>query len=590
MVQKLLKYNTPDLVNLKKEIVKERKFDVPDDFFRNINDDFIMWAIFDVSQSNERDNFIRRYGKRFRSYKHFIVTCIDLNNFDNVYVFNQEMIAKWCHKLRSNISDENMAKIIYNYAIYEDVDINLIYTYIKNAVRLNPFTFTSSESDLFNAIRDTMRGLLILVKDLTSDENIITRVQSACVLVANNLSYLVKCPSELEEFDIERFYEEYKSAKFIALYKSISVGLLENLKYYLKTDCKYEIPDDIVDDMEYELNRFVSSVTRGLNERLSDNQKSWLRCQVAETYWDIVLIGLKKNANNLKLLKIFKHFISRCGDVFGFFSDDVIDTIIKNIRCSKIPLKDFKHVVRLSKYNERVRTVYIDAANSSFINHLIRKGVNLTTLVDAIPIDRYCVQIISYSSKKNIKKLMELNPSLMWGAYTDKKGMSLNDFIVGEVIRGMTPDTVYKVVDIVLGDINIWRTLNSDNKLFIASSVHPIEYVKTHPESAQIPTIQSALTITMVNDLLRENKNIVSYITNPALMSSMTLENLVSAKGWVKLNDHMASLYIPSAEMVIKLITDYNVGFGYILDILNTHGQNAVVDYILTVYASNHTN
>ena len=168
--------------------------------------------------------------------------------------------------------------------------------------------------------------------------------------------------------------------------------------------------------------------------------------------------------------------------------------------------------------------------------------------------------------------------------------MSLNDFIVGEVIRGMTPDTVYKVVDIVLGDIDIWRTLNSDNKLFIASSVHPIEYVKTHPESAQIPTIQSALTITMVNDLLRENKNIVSYITNPALMSSMTLENLVSAKGWVKLNDHMASLYIPSAEMVIKLITDYNVGFGYILDILNTHGQNAVVDYILTVYASNHTN
>ena len=84
----------------------------------------------------------------------------------------------------------------------------------------------------------------------------------------------------------------------------------------------------------------------------------------------------------------------------------------------------------------------------------------------------------------------------------------------------------------------------------------------------------------MVNDLLRENKNIVSYITNPALMSSMTLENLVSAKGWVKLNDHMASLYIPSAEMVIKLITDYNVGFGYILDILNTHGQNAVVDYM----------
>ena len=590
MVQKLLKYNTPDLVNLKKEIVKERKFDVPDDFFRNINDDFIMWAIFDVAQSNERDNFIRRYGKRFRSYKHFIVTCIDLNNFDNVYVFNQEMVAKWCHKLRSSISDGNMAKIIYNYAIYEDVNINLIYAYIKDAIRLNPFTFTSPESDLFKAIKDTMRGLLILVKDLTSDENVITRVQSACVLVANNLSYLVKCPSELEEFDIERFYEEYKSAKFIALYKSSSVGLLENLEYYLKTDCKYEIPDGIVDDMEYELNRFVSSVTRGLNEELSDNQKSWLRCQVAETYWDIVLNGLKKNANNLKLLRIFKHFISRCGDVFGFFSDDVIDTIIKNIRCSKIPLKDFKHVVRLAKYNERVKTVYIDAANSSFINHLIRKGIDLTTLVDSIPIDRYCVQIISYSSKKNIKKLMELNPSLMWGTHTDKKGMSLNDFIVGEVIRGMTPDTVYKVVDIVLGDIDIWRTLNSDNKLFIASSVHPIEYVKTHPESAQIPTIQSALTITMVNDLLRENKNIVSYITNPALMSSMTLENLVSAKGWVKLNDHMASLYIPSAEMVIKLITDYNVGFGYILDILNTHGQNAVVDYILTVYASNHNN
>ena len=92
----ILSLSIPEVVEIKRRIIQDRKYNVPSFFYSYIDDDFIIDTITLDDRSDERDAFIREYQKNkgFHSYKNLIVTLLESNLLEDLHLFDLKTLLE----------------------------------------------------------------------------------------------------------------------------------------------------------------------------------------------------------------------------------------------------------------------------------------------------------------------------------------------------------------------------------------------------------------------------------------------------------------------------------------------------------------
>lgn len=538
-----LTYNFPEMNEIKKLILIDRKFQVDEEFYDLIDDDFILFLLESTDQSEERDNFVKSYAdKKFTSYKNLVVRSIDCNNFNNLYLFNQKMVARYCKYLRKYIPSSVMIDIIVNYAKHDSLDIRLVYTYFSI---VHPSWFMYNDDNrvsMLYSFYDTIIDRVHELKFGTCEDLITQRIFEVCTTVDNALRL------NNSKFSIMAYYRIYPNHPIIT---NTDINPYVNLVNYLsKSNCKHDVPDVFIVSMNHILT-VVSDRVLPLYEIYS--------------LTDLIIESLKLNANNVKLLRIVDELIIEHYKVYD---------VVNNIIMSEIPLRDLVDISALD-LRPTYKGILNIFTNNRFLYQLIESDSNLVSLVSLSNNENFDIKesfnlIITHCSDQNITKLLEWNQAL-----TLNGDIGLLDYVVNYGLKMLSPKYASNIIRIILTNKRIWRQLSSAQIASLISKIDIMEFVKLHPESMLL--LHDSLTVNQISELSRQNPDMITYIPRGASLSIDNLMEIVGYRGYIPLHSNISI----TSEMVYNTIMKYNKGYGYILDLPTNSQKDLILKFLI---------
>lgn len=538
-----LTYNFPEMNEIKKLILIDRKFQVDEDFYDLIDDDFILFLLESADQSEERDNFVKSYAdKKFTSYKNLVVRSIDCNNFNNLYLFNQKMVARYCKYLRKYIPSSVMIDIIVNYAKHDSLDIRLVYTYFSI---VHPSWFMYNDDNrvsMLYSFYDTIIDRVHELKFGTYEDLITRRIFEVCTTVDNALRL------NNSKFSIMAYYRIYPNHPIIM---NTDINPYVNLVNYLsKSNCKHDVPDVFI--------MSISHIVTVVNDRV-------LPLYEIYSLTDLIIESLKLNANNVKLLRIVDELIIKHYKVYD---------VVNNIIMSEIPLRDLVDISALD-LRPTYKGILNIFTNNRFLYQLIESDSNLVSLVSLSNIENFDIKesfnlIITHCSDQNITKLLEWNQAL-----TLNGDIGLLDYVVNYGLKMLSPKYASNIIRIILTNKRIWRQLPSAQIASLISKIDIMEFVKLHPESMLL--LHDSLTVNQISELSRQNPDMITYIPRGASLSIDNLMEIVGYRGYIPLHSNISI----TSEMVYNTIMKYNKGYGYILDLPTNSQKDLILKFLI---------
>ena len=534
----ILSLSIPEVVEIKRRIIQDRKYNVPSFFYSYIDDDFIIDTITLDDRSDERDAFIREYQKNkgFHSYKNLIVTLLESNLLEDLHLFDPILITKYCKRSLNIFTLDDIIQIMYGWYIHEkEIPYSIVYLYILKSCGKMWFLSTTTSLHI-------LKGKLSEIKE--SDEY-------GCMLVEILYQLYSNVPKLNREFDCSIVkddslgynsileYYEMDGSKFVHIMKQhIFVNDVYSTAYYLKLS-------NNIERLPYELVKSNSKIL----DRLS-----------IPMYEKAVTESLLKNANNLHMITWGNKLTA---DNFMY----ITELILK----SDIPLRNFRDYVRLYKTVKENHKLPI-SLNRELTTRFIVSGTDVNTMLNHIDMRECWYEVFRYGSDDSIRELIRNAEECQWTI----SNQTIGQFVINELAWMMHPQTYDKILRLVCEDSSIFEQLDTPIKNSILKSTKIDWLLSEFPNLLSCNYVKTFVCNSTVDirKLCRSIPQMLSYLSSE-FISPSTIQYVAKTRGYIELPCVRLTV-----ENVMHMIDD-DCGYGYILDLPTFVQMNVAVVNIL---------
>ena len=533
----ILSLSIPEVTEIKRKILQDRKYKVPVFFFSYIDDDFIIDTLILDERSESRDAFIQDYQKNsgFHSYKKLIITLMEHGSLqlENLYLFDPTMITKHCKRLLHILTEEDVIHIMTGWYQSHDgaIPFGIVYLYMtKICGRL-----------WFLSIEKSMRILRNKIYDLQSFESDLpTEILHQIFLHVPYINSRI-CSGGCDKLGYNLItYYGMNGSKFVRVNKldfmdNNVISTIQYLKYAKNIE---KLPDNVARINQ----RILSVYTKDIPE-----------------YKKAVKESLSKNANNLHLV------------TWGFnLKPGELESITSSVLSSDIPLKDFSVYVELYKLAESCGIPINIRFTKDFLNKFIISGTDVNTMLDYIDIRNCWFEIIQHGSDDSIRKLIR-NEDPYRGSTT---GETIGEFLLNNVDWISGSDL--KMLTLVCEDVEIFNRLSTERKDYITRCIK-IDWMIEHFPNLLL----SDYFKTFVNNSTTDIRKLCMLIPDVLNYLPAHYVSLSMIQYTAKTRGYVAVPYVRlTIENVLSLVED-DCGYGYILDLPTFVQMNAIIITIL---------
>lgn len=532
----ILSLSLPEIIEIKRKILRDRKYKVPTFFYSYIDDDFIIDTIVYDEQSEERDAFIKEYQKNvgFHSYKNLVVTLLEHNLLGDLHLFDPALVTKYCKRLLHIFTEKNVIHIMRGWYTHEKtIPFSIVYLYVTKVC--GRLWFMSPDKNTM-ILRDKLYDLKC--HDAWSDMLVEILYQ-----LYSNVAYLNKtaCSEpELCGYGLEEYYK-MPGSKYIYINKpTLKNNDIVSTMCYLKNAYKVDV---LPDDLSVRNDKLLIAYPEYIPE-----------------YRKVVRDSLSRNANNI-------HMITWTNNLKSTEFQEITDKILE----SEVPLNNFATYMYIYNVAFDYTTVPMPLTKE-FLLKFIQSGTDVNTMLYYLDVRECGFEIIKYSSEDALRQLIR-NQSQCRGSMI---GRPVGAYILTEVNWMSVPVLMRKMLPLVCEDSLIFDSLPVDMKDFITRSIKLDWLLTNYPQlllSDYFKTFINNSTIDM-KKLCSTVPDTLSYL--PAKSINLSTVHLVAkTRGYVKL-----TFVRLTGENVLSMVND-DCGYGYILDLPTTVQMNFIVISIL---------
>lgn len=529
--------NSKEISELKKKILLDRlnsnkRIDVvTEDLMINMTDE----EVFSMMTTSDNTNTIVSVYEPFISdYNRFIKLMSSAKHtIKYLPLLNPHKLQKYYGRKSEN--KYNVFNLICDYLkLHMDVPYCILTTYVNCSIHGRWF-FSK-----YSHIAKILDGLMLLIKNYDMD-------------TYNNNWQLHILPAIFEFLPYQ--YANYGMINYKSYYdmggkfiyntaKDVNIVLF--LKSYIETNRIDELP--LIVDLV----------------RTSTDDK------IVEEYKKLIIQSLHNNGNNIKLIT--------WGDELSLEEiHEISDIVTKSIS----PLTNFEyyHVYYSNTKLANENAVY----NTDFINALLKRGLDYSTLHPWINCLYYIEEAIANTNIDNLKTYMIKNfpnPVLQRTNEQELKIRNMNDYIVQVLTNKMSTNWKATVLyPVVFRNKDIFESLSPASIQYITRNIDFDEVIKTYPEIVSFPSIYETLKFSDVEHMASINHNILKYVPFHLIPSSVLTRLVINTKSFIPLNYTNRLLKI-SATSIIEMMA-HDCGYGYILDLPTRHQIDAIVEYYI---------
>lgn len=549
-----LDITNPKIFNMLLKIVEERDYDIPDIFVKYMTDDIIFTSLLTGSNIS-MENVEKVIAKLFPTVNNDFVVLFNLifihSKFEYSHAFPQM----------------SLARVLRNRHISTHDALQCVYDLIKHKIYIEPCI-------LYAVLTKELGPVLMFRRWSTICDTIDRFTKDELHLTEDEMEYLLPSIYDMVPKRVARDREGWKSRVYLydtgRMRKFVYFdATLEEIYTYMDTyvtnGYTHEIPRNLLDAL-YAIDNPTAT-------KLSEHEKF-------EIYKIKRLIqkSVALNANN--------------ANVIYWLTGEQRPLMLLDIASSKVPIDD----ISIFMSNTGMRTI-----DDSAMERLIRGGVKISTLLPYMSDLKKFLDIIfsfdifqKYIFDDKLSDITNIenapNSAYLLDILSINYEVVINDTIVSFVDYLIQ----YNIIQerIVLLTVN--HVLMSNRALFMKLQTDTISILmdgkdksvyKQYP-SAITSTVYNSLSQSEINELIIENPDVASYIPSnfidvPTILSSMKLHGKEFIPIYHSLTEPIRS------DFIISMITEHDVGYGYIADVNTDIQILAIIEAILTYQSNN---